>query len=274
MMLNLFGLPRVGKTALLTFMLNEYAYDRERYKLMRNEIELKNQGGFNLSIPQHPVLANYGCMFKKFGYSRRQSYFINPFRFGYVNKDVKTHFMPPYAVIGITESQKYYNSRMSLFYPDWQSRAIEQHGHNYIDMIFDTQRPTLNDINIHELSSFIEVISLENIVKHNKIVGHIWIVREIENSALLDKYVSSGKRDKSCFEEKTITANYNVFDIYDSRMCKPKFYDGHFNDDFDLQFYKGLDETKEGYKDYLETMNDELPKGFYQPRNVKKEGEK
>ena len=44
-----------------------------------------------------------------------------------------------------------------------------------------------------------------------------------------------GKKDKSCYSEEIVIADYNVFALYDSQSCKPKFYAGHFDEDFDLK---------------------------------------
>ena len=98
----------------MTHLLNNYAFDRERFKLMRQEIISKNKGGFNLSIQKHCVASNYDIKFRKYGYSPKFNRRINPYKLGFSNKFVKTHFNLPYEVIGITEAQKYLNSRMSL----------------------------------------------------------------------------------------------------------------------------------------------------------------
>lgn len=97
----------------------------------------------------------------KYRYSPRFSRRINPFRLGFANDFVQTHFNLPFECIFITEAQKYLNSRMSMYFPDWQSRWYEQHGHNDLDIWLDTQRPMLIDVNIRELSQFIEIMSLE-----------------------------------------------------------------------------------------------------------------
>lgn len=260
----LFAPPRTGKTCLLTHLLRNYAFDRERYNLMRAEIIKQNRGGQALSIPQHPVSANYDLVMRKFRYSPRLNRKINPYRLGFANPDVETHFNVPYEVIGITEAQKYLNSRMSRFYPDWQSRWYEQHGHNNLEIILDVQRPGLIDVNIRELAQFIEIVKLD--VKYDCFRHPCrlrWEIRRLDNMGAYDKYISSGKTDKSCYEEAEVVAEYNVFDCYDSQSCKPKFYDGHFGDDFDYTVAEPPEETLEGYIRYLEENDDELPEGFY-----------
>lgn len=255
----------------MTHILREAAFNRERTRAMQCEILQKNANGFNLSIPQHCVSANYDLKMKKFRYSPRVNRRINPYRLGFSNKYVDVHFNFPYECIGITEAQKYLNSRMSMYFPEWQSRWYEQHGHNNLDIWLDTQRPMLIDANIRELSRFIEIVKLDIIRdKNNRIKGLKWVIRAIDNSSLFDKYMSSGKTDESCYEEMEVTANYNVFECYDSQSCKPKFYDGHFDQDFDYLESESPEETPEGYIEFLKKYDDELPDNFYQSRSIKK----
>ncbi len=265
----IFAPPRTGKTCFMTHIAHEMAFDRQRSKRMQREIMSKMANGFdNLkTVPTHCVAANYDMVFHKYRYSPRFSRRINPFRLGFANDFVQTHFNLPFECIFITEAQKYLNSRMSMYFPDWQSRWYEQHGHNDLDIWLDTQRPMLIDVNIRELSQFIEIMSLEfSYNGYGRIDGLRWHIRRIDNSALFDKYMASGKQDKTCYTEDTVTANYNVFDCYDSQCCKPKFYDGHFDTDFDYSVAEPTEQTAEGYMRYLTENDDELPDGYYQKR--------
>lgn len=267
----IFAPPRTGKTCFMTHILNLHAFDRERNKSMAREIMRKNANGFNLTIPKHCVSSNYDITFRKYGYSPRFNRRINPYRLGFDNEFVKTHFNYPYEAIGITEAQKYLNSRMSMYFPEWQSRWYEQHGHNNLDIYLDTQRPMLIDVNIRELSQFIEIVKL-TIFRDNcgKVCKLEWKIRVIENSSLFDKYMSSGKQDKSCYTEEIVEADYNVFNCYDSQSCKPKFYAGHFEEDFDINESKPMEDSLLGYIKYLEDNDDELPEGYYQARTIKR----
>jgi len=263
----IFAPPRTGKTCFMTHLLNLSAFNKERNGKMAKEIIRKNSNGFNLSIPKHCVSSNYSIGFRKFGYRLRPSRVINPFRLGFENPFVKTHFNLPYEVIGITEAQKYLNSRMSMYFPEWQSRWYEQHGHNNLDIYLDTQRPMLIDVNIRELAQFIEIVNLRlSYDDYGRVNALKWKIRKIENSQLFDKYMASGKKDKTCYTEEFVVADYNVFSLYDSQSCKPKFYAGHFEEDFDYNPSKPTEESLEGYIRYLEEVDDELPNNFYQRR--------
>lgn len=267
----IFAPPRTGKTCFMTYLATQEMFNLDRNLKMRREILNKINSGFKniRTIPNHCVSANYDIKGRKFRYSPRLNRRINPYKLGFYNKYVKTHFNLPYECICITEAQKYLNSRMAMYFPDWQSRWYEQHGHDDLDIYLDTQRPMLIDVNIRELSQFIEIVKLTIYKdKNDLIVGMTWKIRRIENSSLFDRYMSSGKKDESCYTEEEITANYNVFDCYDSKSCKPKFYDGHLDEDFDYITAEAPEETMQGYIKYLKENDDELPEEFYQRRKV------
>ncbi len=262
----IFAPPRAGKTVYMTHRANITAYDHDRNCAMQSELQSKILAGFDNihTIPCHCVSANYDITLKKFRYTPRHSRRINPYRLGFNNPLVKTHFNIPYEFICITEAQKYFNSRMSKNYPDWQSRWFEQHGHNNLDILLDTQRPGLIDLNIRELSSFTHIVKLDisydRFGRPNRLE---WLVRHIANLGLFEKYMASGQTDKSCYDEEKVIAEYNVFGCYDSRSCKPKFYQGHFDEDIDYTPSEPTEQSLAGYIKFLEEFDDELPKGFY-----------
>ncbi len=264
--------PRYGKTSLMTYKACQVAFDRSRTRLMQSEISNKIANGFiNIkTIPQHCVSANYDITLRKFGYSPRRSRRINPYRLGFANKYVDVHFNFPYENICITEAQKYFNSRMANYYPDWQSRWFEQHAHNYIDVWMDTQRYGLIDANIRCLSEIIEVVNLKT---EKDFLGrpckHTWTIRTFENCELYDWYVSHGKSGADLYTESVEVADYNVFNCYDSRSCKPLFYDGHLEQDFDYEVREITDETFDDYVNYLRKYDNEYQENFYIKRSNK-----
>lgn len=268
----IFAPPRTGKTCYMTHVANTYAFDRQRNTAMQHELQQKINGGFSAikTIPEHCVSANYDIILRKFRYSPRLSRRINPYRLGFTNPYVPVHFNLPYEAIFISEAQKYLNSRMSVYFPDWQSRWYEQHGHNNLDIWLDTQRPMLIDVNIRELARFIEIVNLD--IKYDRLGQPCrlqWTIRVIPNSQMFDRYMSSGKKDKDCYTEEVVTANYNVFRCYDSRACKPKFYAGHFDEDIDYSVSNPPEDSLDGYIKFLEEFDDELPNNYYIKRSEK-----
>lgn len=273
MIIIIFGPPGAGKTCFLTYMACMTAFDRRRNRSMQQEIESKMANGFKSlrTVPEHCVSANYDICLRKFGHTPRRSRRINPFRLGFANTDVDTHFNIPYEAIFITEAQKYLNSRMSTYYPDWQSRWYEQHRHNNLDIWLDAQRPTLIDVNIRELAQFIDIVKLDvEYGSFNRPCRLTWHIRRIENSGLFDKYMASGKRDESCYTSEKVVANFNVFACYDSQSCRPKFYQKHFESDFDYDLSSFTEESLDGYVRFLKEFDDELPDNFYKKKGENK----
>lgn len=269
MILTVFAPSRTGKTLFVSSVARRVAFDRMRNRLMQNEILSKQSNGFKSiqTIPIHCVSANYDLTLHKFGYRPRLSRRINPFRLGFENPYVDVHFNIPYEFIIIDEAQKYLNSRMSRYYPDWQSRWYEQHGHNNLDIILATQRPMLIDVNIRELSQFAEIVKCKLAYdRFGKVSGFKMALRHIENSGLFDKYMASGKTDKSCYTEVDYEDYFDVPACYNHQSCKPKFYDGHFGKDFDYNVAISLEDNIEGYINYLKANDDELPDNFYLKR--------
>lgn len=263
--------PRYGKTILMTKFANMVCFDRQRTRAMQNEILIKRANGFeNLkTIPNHCVASNYDMRLRKFGYSVRYPRIINPFRLGFANQWVETHFSLPYELYCIDEAQRYLNSHMALYYPDWQSNYYEQHGHNNLDFILATQRPMLINANIRDLAVFIEVMHLD--VRYNdfgKPERFDWDCRFIDCSSAWESYIASGKKDKGCYKSIDFTETLNLFECYDHQSCKPKFYCGHMDEDFDYTVSELTGNDAESYIKYLEKYDEEYPKGFYQKRTA------
>jgi hypothetical protein len=262
------GQPGKGKTSLMTHFLVQAMFDKERMRKMKRAIKAKQEGGFKRTIPPHPVWSNYYIEGRKYLYSHRISQKLKPFHLGFVdplNKGMKMHNLPPYAVIGITEGQKYLNSRKSAKYPDWQSRWYEAHRHNNYDIYIDIQRFDLVDLNVRELAEFIEIQGIE----HGEDIR--WTIRKFESARHMERYVASGGFDKSTYTEEVIIADYDVHQCYDSQMCEPQFEKGQEEKDYDLKLNKPRPFTKQEYKEYNKRRDDDCPEVFY---GIKKENKK
>ena len=249
------GLPGKGKTSLLAHLATCEMFNWERIRNMHSKIDELNTGGFNLSKPRHPVVANFDIVGHKFRYTTRLSRKINPYRLGYHNERVDVHFLPPFSVVFITEGQKYLDSRMSTKgYPEWQSRWYEQHRHNDLDIYIDVQRFDLIDKNIRELACVIEIENVEF-----KWGQTIWSVRE---------YTDHKAFEAQIFESRKITAEYDVRQNYNHQSCKPKHYEIYLvnRQDFELDEHEPLEHTLDGYIRKLTMEDDEYPVGFYGER--------
>lgn len=215
------GVPGAGKTALLTHFLNTYAFDKELNNKRKKEL-----AAYEIEPLKHCIYSNYNITFKKHNYFNRYAHQINPFRLGFLNEYVQTHYIEPYSIIGITEGQTYFNSRKSKDYPAWQSRWYEAHRHHDLTIYIDVQRAALIDLNIRELSAVVEVQDLKiKYDKNGQIKKIVWTVRFFENYAAYDTYSINGKIDKKYYDEQKIVANYNVFELYRSKELRYRFYE-------------------------------------------------
>jgi hypothetical protein len=236
-----------GKTTLLTYYLLSAMLDQERYRFMVREINKRSVNRAEpLPIPNHCVFANYDFTLRRFRTTAQVGYLINPFRIGFANPYVKTHYLPPYAVIGITEGQKYFDSHRGKDYPAWQSNYYEMHRHNHLDIYIDVQRYMLINANIREIAQFIEIESFEVTDKF------IWRIRKFKSSYALERYHSSGDKDETTFTREIVICDFNVFDCFDSFLAASEFDKGHDKQDYDL-----LTECK---------MN--MPENFYDKKIV------
>jgi len=269
----IFGKPRKGKTAFMSYIAEQIMHSKKRYLKMCREIHtMHNIGKFpHKRTPLHCLVSNYTITRTRPMHRRKINRKINPYRLGFANQFVETHLLEPYTGICVTEGQKYWNSRMSSYLPDWQFRFFEQLGHMNYNMFIDVQRMKLIDVNIRDISYFIEIRKMKKIKdQYNRVIGIKWLIRKFEDSDSVETYLASGRRDKTCYTEHVYTADFNVLGIYNSKNCKPKFYDGHMNhnSEYDTKDDVITGETFDDYLRYLRKNDDELPYNFYKNRSV------
>ena len=255
----IFGPPRIGKTAFMVYLLNKVAFDFERNRAMQRELEFKNANGFNLTIPKHCASANFEIEFRKMGYYPRKARIIDPKKLGFGGPDRQTHFVLPYETIGIMEAQEFFNSRKFAEFEPWQSNFFEQHGHNHLDLLLDTQRPGLIDLNIRALANFIEIRSLYvNFDKIGWFKNIVWTIRSFDNYGAVEEYMRSAKKDRSLYTQSRVISEQNVLKRYNSWSLEPKFYAGHLDKDFDLEYCKSFGPTKDDYKQFLKDIEEKV----------------
>lgn len=270
----IFGAPGQGKTGLLTFILNERIYDKERNGAMQAEIEELNANGFKLSIPEHCVYSNYTINCRKWRWYDRTPWIINPFRLG-LQKDspVKCHYILPHGTIGIDEAQKHFYSKGGSALPVWVSNFFEEHRHHDLDIYLAAQRPFLIEKNIRDISQGYDVV-LRTIKKKRKGgISITWTVNVV-NVGDIDRYVNAEtEADKRQFYHvEQFTADYNIYDLYDSQGCKYRFFEGHMTEDFDLREAAPLPSTFEEYQTYMDTVDDERPAEYTAKKKDKNNG--
>ena len=229
-----YGPPRVGKTARMTALALEDMRTRTGYRECKKRVEQMQKVDWDkLTVPEsgHMVFADYTIFANRRG--TRRSNEVDGYYLGLPNADHPTMFLPPYSQIYLDEAQKYYNSRESKNFSDFVSRFYEFHGHNFYNITMSCQRPSLIDINIRELASFIEIIDLKIIKKHGRIERLQWLCHEFENWFVLDKHQKSGKADGD-YKKVVYTFEGNIFNHYDSYGNKGAFFKDKYDEDFSV----------------------------------------
>ena len=164
MIIIVFAKPRHGKTAYLTcnaaMYLNRGPISQELYNSTCAYVKSLNAEGFKYSLPEHaPVYTNYRVGVRSGWNEITESYYIDGFHMGFSNKYLPVFNVYPGSKIFLSEAQRYYNSRKSKDLPDWVSRYFEEHGHFFLDIWLDVQRPGLIDVNIRDITErFVEIV--------------------------------------------------------------------------------------------------------------------
>lgn len=260
----IFGGYGKGKTGLLTcFMITDYLKNGE--KLLsdcRAKIEEVNaEKGLKLTAPERaPYYADYSVKYGRGDKVDFEPYYINGFYFGLPNDNMQVLSVPPYSKIYLDEAQRYYNSRKSMTFPDWVSRAYEMHRHYNLDITMSVQRVMLIDKNIKDICRrFIEVVDLTH--ERNTFGGigaSKWTCREFDDWNAVEDYIAVKERDRTpgMYTQTEYSFRGNIFNCYDSF---------NYFDDFlpkkDFNYLK-LSQSKEysgEEKKYFETGE---PNGF------------
>lgn len=259
----IFGLPRVGKTALMTSFALEHMRGRTAAQevLECNKLVAKlNAGGYRLHPPRnHLVFADYPIT-DRFG----SSYEIDGYNLGLPNEShTTTAFLAPFSNIYLDEAQKYLNSRLSSKLADFVSRFYELHGHMRLNINMTVQRPGLIDLNVRELAlEVIEVVELKHEYDCGRIVRSDWVCNVYNSAAAALNYIDSGKR-KGSGERKQYSFDGNIFRHYDSFNFMPAFFAGRENADFDLKPSSKCEMTRDGFESFNNTHSYAVPKTYY-----------
>ena len=229
----------IGKTSLMTFFLNESAFNVER--IHNGQRALRNLGeqlGFDIEIPKHFTYLNGEANFFKLYHDKRRNLRLYPERFGIQSEapeGVKCQFIPEWSTLGIDEAQTWFPSRDGDI-KSYQFSAFEKHRHNNLDIYMATTRPKLIDLRIRDISQGMFIYKRD--IKHDKYNQMIidWYFDFIP-AGNIEGYLDAKPEEKKkfCSKEKA-TANYNVFDIYDPEGHKHLFYEGFNEEDFKLEY--------------------------------------
>ena len=233
----IFGKPGAGKTAyLVSQMLRYLGNSREAYELLwncRDRVIALDQRGLQYTVPTTPPVYTNFPVSAHVGYNKwRSSLYVDGFHLGLENDYVPVTNVLPGAVIGLTEVQRYYNSRNKdkKTLPDWVSRFYEEHRHYGLDIYLDLQRLGLCDLNIRELAGrIVEVYNLEHEFDHRgNILASRFFLRSWDNLAAAERYVDNDSLTN--YEREEYVHYGNVFEAYTSACYFDAFLPGKGND--------------------------------------------
>ena len=212
-----FAEPGRGKTAYLTCnaatFLNRGPISQELYESTCAYVESLNAEGFNYSLPDHaPVYTNYRVGVSSGWNEITESYYVDGFHLGFPNKYLPVFNVYPGSKIFLSEAQRYYNSRMSTYFPEWVSRWFEEHRHFDLDIWLDVQRPALIDINIRDIAErFVQILQVR-LQRCETAADRHW--QTVFDTVVYNSYadVESGNGTPT-----TEVLDFNVFEYYESQ---------------------------------------------------------
>ncbi len=263
------GKPRVGKTAVETYMLVDKIVNNsfEDYINCKREIlQLKAGGMTALEVPpqRHVCFADYRCKIS----SRLQAYYVDGFKIGLPNPYFETILFPPYSTIFLDEAQRYYDSRMSKYLRPEVYSWYQIHGHNHYNIIMVCQRLADLDVKIRSMAERIIVVEACEIKKdkYGRVCKMIWTTREFSSADTAESYqMACEKKEISKLgTEVVVKTDMPIFNYYDSYGCKPAFYDeGYYARGFDYFTEDGYQFTLNSFIDYNNTHYFSAPKGYW-----------
>lgn len=266
MITEICGIPRAGKTALMTRLALDHLTGAQAHKDLRFSAKLLepyNAGGFRYKLPDdHLVFADYTV------HTRRgtvTNYECDGFYLG-LSQDVHpTMFLPPGAYIYLDEAQKYFNSREGASkLADFVSRFYELHGHYRLNVTLTVQRPMLIDKNIRELAGeVIYVRELEHQKNGNRILRSMWDCYSFDSSAAAVSYIDSGFNEKLRGDRVRFEYEGNIFKHYDSYSFFPAFLRDRYDDNFDLRHAVPCTCTVDGVKDFNDQHDYTVPETYF-----------
>lgn len=263
------GVPRAGKTALMTSFALEHMKGRQAHRdlvLCNKLLAPLNEGGFSYAAPQdHIVFADYTIQAGANGAVR--NYECNGFHLGLYNDKHPTMFLPPAAKVYLDEAQKYFNSRESKGLEDFVSRYYELHGHYRLDVTCTVQRPKLIDLNIRELAAqVLYVVALDHDQSGRRIHSSQWTCYLWDNVAAAVAFIEGGQSSSLRGDRVIFEFTGNIFKHYDSYAFFPAFLKGNEDSTFNLRHAVPTGYTRAEVMDFNDEHDYKVPETYYKSK--------
>lgn len=204
------GLPRVGKTSLVTALAIISAQDLERRRKRNFAVLNLRRRGYTVAESDYALYAEFNIKHEDPCGRQINSILIEPERLG---RDI---YIRPYSTIAISEMQAYFSARA------WQRFTLEQQiffqtsGHFGLDIIGDAQHVDHIEERIRSIAQVIHVEKRTSYNSEGKPTDHVsrfdcskivWDVVRFENFKAYER--GKGKRDK-------IQIDFCVFECYNN----------------------------------------------------------
>ncbi len=265
------GVPRAGKTALMTSFALEHMKGRQAHRDLikcRKLLTPLNAGGFAYAPPpDHLVFADYTVSAGAGG--KIKSYECDGFNLGLYNDNHPTMFLPPASFIYLDEAQKYFNSREKGL-ADFVSRFYELHGHYRLNLCVTVQRPKLIDLNIRELAAeVLYVAKLEHDQSGQRISASEWTCFQWDNVAAAISFIEGGQSSSLRGDTIRFEYNGNIFKHYDSYAFFPAFLKGNEDNSFNLRHAVPTGYTRDEVADFNDQHDYTVPDTYYKKKGGK-----
>lgn len=273
MITQIFGTTGTGKSANLARIVKEtyYKHGDSMLEMCRAQIKADNEKfGLNCPLPDKPPIFVAPFLDVKFEVDFEEffePYLLSPFHLGIAEDGENAYpvqFFPPYALLVIPEAQRYFDARQSGTFPTRVSGFFEKHRHQYLDIVLESQRPDLIDLNIRRLTHlFIEMRGVTNKTNFaGRVESTTWHTREFTSWNSVNDYINGKETDD--YTDRTITHEGNIFSCYNSFACAQEFFPKAKNGKTSYDFLKSYSEAMEsgfpqGYEEYYKLTE---PKGY------------
>ncbi len=271
MITQLFGTTGTGKSANLARIAKEDFYKNGdiRLEMCCEQIKADNDKfGLNCPFPDKPPIFVGPFLDLKFEVDFEEffePYYLSPFHLGIAEEGENAYpvqFFPPYSLLIIPEAQRYFDCRQGI-HPR-VSGFFEKHRHHHLEIILESQRPDLIDLNIRRLTHlFIEMRGVTNETNFaGRVESTAWRTREFTSWNAVNDYING--KDTNEYTDKTIKHNGNIFNCYNSYACAQEFFPKTKNGKASYDYLSSYAQVMEkgfpnGYEDYYKFTE---PKGY------------
>jgi len=235
-------------------------------------VDSYNKFGFHFSKNySHLLFANFPINSVNTEIPNRKCYVVNPFKIGYFDENYETDFLPPYALMCITEGKLYFDAYEWDKFPMRYVGYIKTMRQAYLDMVVDTQY--FGDIctPLRRITNrFIYLQKECEEIKDLKgnVIGHKLFVIEFKNNRDVELFEKTSKK-VNC-EEYELIIDMCVYDNYDSHFCKFLHLMGRENQDFRIEHFPEI-KTIEDINNFASEFGYQMPDGFLKspPKKIK-----